>query len=229
MSSPFPPDTASESPLEYPVSIWETIGIAAGAIFLVAVGLMGLGVKALNNAFNPQRAEAIAHSIISYQIPGGAKGAFGANVGGAKIAVVSSQASLGKGGTPSSPIPTIPATELLVARIPASQETEELNSGEAVAGEFFSGFSFSYQSTDAFQVKQTETEYKTFCGQSTPVAIQRGELTLPDQVTQLPAVKYQALIDRETASYMAILVAVGQDASNTAETVFRSLQCVQEQ
>lgn len=228
MPTPFSSDSTSESTLEYPVSIWETIGIAAGAIFLVAVGLMGLGVKALNNAFNPQRAEAIAQSIITYQIPGGSKGAFGANVGGAKIAVVSSQTVLGDRGTATSPIPTIPATELLVARIPASQETEELNSGEAVAGEFFSGFSFSYQSTDAFQVKQTAKEYKLFCGKSTPVAIQRGELTLPDQVTHLPAVKYEALIDRETASYMAILVAVGQDASNTAETVFRSLQCVQE-
>ena len=129
-----------ESPPQYPVSLWEGIGIAVGAVLLVAVGLAGLGIKALNNAFNPQRAEAIARSVITYQIPGGTEGLFGANLGGAKVAVVGSNAPP-KGI--SEVAPPLPAIELLVARIPASQETEEIVPQETAANEFFSGFSFS--------------------------------------------------------------------------------------
>ncbi|MCY7282685.1 MAG: hypothetical protein LH679_04420, partial [Cyanobacteria bacterium CAN_BIN43] len=54
------------SSTQYPVSIWEAIAIFAGAIFLISVGVAGLGLKTLNNAFNPKRAEAIAQSLIEY-------------------------------------------------------------------------------------------------------------------------------------------------------------------
>lgn len=210
-----------EPPPQYPVSLWESIGIAIGAVLLVAVGLAGLGVKALNNAFNPQRAEAIARSVITYQIPGGTEGLFGANLGGAKIAVVSSTASPQGIAPETSPLPAI---ELLVARIPASQETEEIVPQETAANEFFSGFSFSYQVEGVFQVRQAATEYKSFCGSVVPVTVTRGDLTLPNQST-IPALKYEASIDRTTESYMAIITAVGQSAEKQAEEVFSSLKC----
>ncbi|WP_088892151.1 hypothetical protein [Leptolyngbya ohadii] len=88
-SSPHTPPDAPQHP-KYTVSIWETIAITAGAVLLVAIGLAGLGVKALNNAFDPRRAQATAQSIANYQIPGGAQGVFGTNLGGGKLAVIGS-------------------------------------------------------------------------------------------------------------------------------------------
>lgn len=215
-------DASPEFISQYPVSIWETIGIAVGAIFLVAIGLAGLGVKALNNAFYPERAEAIARSIINYSIPGGSRGVFGTNLGGARVAVVASQ-PLPDGVTAASS-EELPAIELLVAQIPVSQETQEIE--REATSEFFSGFSFSYQSPEAFQVESTHTEQREFCGAMAPVTVHEGILTLSDQATVVPAMKYEVNVDRAQENFIAILVAVGEDAETNAETVFRSLQCV---
>ena len=224
--------TLSEPPTpsspEYTVTIWETIAITVGAGVLVAIGLAGLGFKALNNAFSPGRAEAIARSIMTYEIPNESEGLFGANVGGARVAVVAST-TLPKGlpdspALNSSPIP--PAIELLVARIPVSQETEEFGSSAAATTEFFSGFSFSYQVEGAFAENEARIEYREFCGAVTPIAIQEGTLTLPDQRTRLPAVKYKINVDRDTDNYIANLTTVGQDAEQDAEAVFKSLRCI---
>lgn len=214
-------DTAAEFASQYPVSIWETIGITIGAVFLVAIGLAGLGVKALNNAFYPDRAEAIARSIITYNIPGGSKGIFGTNLGGARVAVVSSQ-TLPQGVTTAS-LEELPSIELLVAQIPVSQETEEIK--REATSDFFSGFSFSYQSPEAFQVNKTHTEQRQFCGAMAPVTVHEGTLTLSDQTTRVPAIKYEVNVDRDENNFIAILVTVGQAAGENAETVFRSLQC----
>ncbi len=81
--------STSEIP-QYSVSVWEVILIAIGALILIGLGLFGLGVKVLNNAFNPLRAEKIAHSLIEYKIPGGSQGVFGINIGVAKLAWVRS-------------------------------------------------------------------------------------------------------------------------------------------
>lgn len=217
--------TNSESPTEftaqYPVSIWETIGIATGAVVLVAIGLAGLGVKALNNAFYPERAEAIARSIISYNIPGGSRGIFGTNLGGARVAVVAGQAFPQGIATPAPE--ELPSIELLVAQIPVSQETEEIE--REATSEFFSGFSFSYQSLEAFQVTETHTQQREFCGAMAPVIVHEGTLTLSDQKTRVPAMKYEVNVDRQESNFIAILVTVGQDAEKNAEAVFRTLEC----
>lgn len=217
-------DSASPPPPQYPVSIWETIGIATGALLLGIAGLAGLGVKALNNAFDPQRAEEIARSMILYTMPGGSQGLFGTNVGGARLAVVGSTA-LPHGSDRNAILPedTPPAIELLVARIPSSQETEE--SEENTTNEFFSGFSFSYQIEGAFQLDESRLEYREFCGAVVPVKIQQGQLTLSDQVTRLPAVKYSVNLEQEQEDYVVILATVGQDAEAQATTIFKSLRC----
>lgn len=225
-SSPNSPNSPDASNSSHSVSIWESIAIALGAVALVTIGLMGLGVKALNNAYDPERAEAIARSVITYTIPGGAKGLFGANVGGAKVAIVASNrlppgVTLPPAAAVASPPPAI---ELLVARIPVSQETEEINPEEEVANQFFSGFSFSYQTEGVFQVVETHTTYGVFCGVLVPMTVQQGRLILPDQSTTAAA-KYEMRVDRETSKYIAILTAVGEDAEEKANAVLQSLQC----
>ncbi|NJO43432.1 MAG: hypothetical protein HC769_26460 [Cyanobacteria bacterium CRU_2_1] len=224
MTNSLPTPDSSAQPLS--VSIWEGIAITAGAVMLVAIGLAGLAIKALNNAFDPRRAEAIASSIIEYEIPGGSMGMFGANVGGAKVAVIAS--SNPPDGIPKTladgQIPP-PAIELLVARIPVSQETGEIEPQSSAANEFFAGFSFSYQTEGAFQIMNTRVENKEFCGTVAPVTIQKGILTLPDQTTRLAAVKYDVQVIREADSYVAILSTVGDRAEADANQVFESLEC----
>lgn len=226
-----PSQPPTQSPPEYTVTIWETIAITVGAVVLVAIGFAGLGFKALNNAFSPGRAEAIARSIMTYDIPNGSEGLFGANVGGARVAVVASTTL--PTGLPNSPVLSDssipPAIELLVARIPVSQETEEFDSGTPATTEFFAGFSFSYQVEGAFEVSESRREYRDFCGATTPITVQEGTLTLPDQHTRLPAVKYKINVDRDTDNYIANLTTVGQDAEQNVETVFKSLRCITSQ
>jgi hypothetical protein len=220
MTHPEPSPTSNHPALQYPVRIWETIAIAAGAVVLTAIGLAGLGVRAANNAFHPGRSEAIARSILTYTIPGGSQGVFGTNLGGARMAVVASRTSLPGVSNNDDPLPTI---ELLVAQIPVSQETLEIE--REATSDFFSGFSFSYQVQGAFQVQQSRTEYREFCGAPAPVTVQQGSLTLSDPAVQVPAIKYELNVDRAQSNYITILVTVGQEAERQAESVFQSLKC----
>jgi hypothetical protein len=224
-------EETSDAPIQYRVSIWEGIAIFAGAVFLVAIGLAGLGIKAMNNAFNPKRAEAIAQSMVGYEIPGGSKGLFGTNIGGGKIAVVTGSAIL-----PSSPSSTlspsasgnasIPEIELLVARIPVDEKTDPPDSeAPPDSGTFFPGFSFSYQTEGAFQVNRSQTAHRLFCGVTAPVTIQEGTLTLPDQSTSVPAVRYETKVDLNADTHVVILSTVGQNAEVNANTVFQSIKC----
>jgi hypothetical protein len=206
---------------QYPVSIWEAIAIFAGAILLVAVGIAGLGIKALNNAFDPDRAEAIAQSLVDYDIPGGSQGTFGTNLGGAKVAVVASDRKI-----PIDLPEMLPPAEieLFIARIPISESTEAIEE-EELSNEFFPGFSFSSQVENAFQPSGSRIESHEFCGSVTPVTIQEGSLILSEQTPPIPAVQYQIRMANETERNIAVLSAVGQNARANAAQVFASLKC----
>ena len=193
----------------YRVSIWEGMAIAAGAVLLVAVGLVGLSVKALNNAFDPQRAEAIARSMVSYAIPSGSKGLFGSNVGGGRMAVIGSN-QLVSDSLPTSNGMGLPEIELAIAQVPirTATDTEEEFSNEFL----FSGFSFSNQMADAFQIKSTRTEERTFCGTIASVKIDEGYLTLEEQTPPVMAVRYQTQVLLDQDNHIAIVSAAGQNA-----------------
>jgi hypothetical protein len=219
-----PVANASQTPtssIQYPVSIWEAIAIFAGAIFLIGVGVAGLGLKTLNNAFNPKRAEAIAQSLIEYDIPGGSEGTFGTNLGGAKVAVVSSTQKLSvlqPGVLPPSEI------ELFIARIPVNEVTT-VDSEEEFNNEFFPGFWFSSQVEAAFKPITSRIENREFCGVPTQVTIQEGSLVLSDQTPPIPAVQYQARAVKNAERNVAVLSVAGQSAKENAAKVFESLKC----
>ena len=220
-----PPASASASPCipQYRVSIWEGIAIAAGAVMIVGVGVAGLSVKALNNAFNPQRAEAIAHSMADFAIPGGSKGLFGTNVGGGRMAVIGSESVLPLRANSTADAATMPEVELLVARIPTQQDPET-DSADWGTDLFFSGFSFSNQTADAFKITTTRTEALAFCGAIAPVKIEQGTLSAPDQAL-VPAIRYEAKISYDSEDQIAIVSAAGQHASEKAAQAFQSIQC----
>ncbi|NJR66491.1 MAG: hypothetical protein HC772_16095 [Leptolyngbyaceae cyanobacterium CRU_2_3] len=213
---------------QYRVSIWEGITVLAGAVLLIAVGAAGLGVKALNNAFDPERAEAIAHSMADYAIPGGSQGLFGTNVGGGRAAVIGSIASLQAAPPlPDMPPVTLPEVELLIARVPVqSGSNTGSDAPEKLGSEFlFSGFSFSNQTPDSFQVNTTRVEEKAFCGAIAPVKIEEGNLTLTDQALPVPAVRYEVQVTLDKENHVAIVSAAGKTARENAATVFESMKC----
>jgi hypothetical protein len=205
----------------YSVSIWEAIAIFAGAIFLIAVGVAGLGLKTLNNAFDSRRAEAIAQSLVEYNIAGGSEGTFGTNLGGAKVAVVTSVRKLpaSQPGVPPSEV------ELFIARIPVNDVTNAVDSEEDFSNEFFPGFSFSSQAEAAFQPSSSRTENHEFCGVSTAVTIQKGSLVLSENAAPIPAVQYEAKVVKDAERNVAVLSAAGQNAEENASKVFDSLKC----
>jgi hypothetical protein len=212
----------SNEPLQHPVSIWEGMAITAGAILLIVAGLAGLGVKALGNAFDSQRAEAIARSLMEYQIPGGSKGFFGTNIGGGKMAVVTSNEMI------TLETQQTPAVELFTARMPLNRETDtEAKSVPTPQpeNELFSGFSFSYQDPTAFQVTQAQVEQRMFCGVLTPVEVQQGALTIAGGAAPVSAVKYEVKRVLDDESHIVVISALGDQASQQAAAVFNSLQC----
>lgn len=219
---------------QYPVSIWEGVAIVGGAVLLIVAGLAGLGVKALGNAFDTQRAEAIARSLMSYEVPGGSRGFFGATIGGGKMAVITSITTVAP--TQADPAQTppdlaaleTPAVELFLARMPLP-EVPETEGGPKPTPEaenqLFSGFSFSYQDPAAFQVDVSQVEQKRFCGLVTPVAIQQGALTIASGTAPLPAVKYEVKRVLDAESHIVTISALGDQAEERAAKVFDSLAC----
>jgi hypothetical protein len=148
---------------DYPVRLGEFIGITLGAVAIIGAGFFGLGLRLLNNAFNPDRAEAIAKTIVDYQIPGGSHGVFGLSIGGAKLAQVHSIATS----------PNAPAISLFVSKTLVARETEQFSPNGAT----------SDGADQQFTVKNSQVETKPFCGKPTPVTVETGEQTQP-YVTQ---------------------------------------------
>ncbi len=192
----------------YPVSVWEGILITMGAIVLTGVGLAGLGVKVLNNAFDPMRAEAIARSLIDYKIPGGSRGVFGINIGSAKLAWVQSK--------------TMPPDVILfVGKTPINKDVE------ANRRDLMQDFE-TPPTEDANQVFTENTariENRKLCGNPVQVTISEGQQTFSGVSTPVPAIRYTASTTQENIEQLVIVTANGAQAADKAETVFQSLQC----
>jgi len=226
----------SQAQTRISVSIWETIAIATGAVLLAAIGSVGLAYKFFTNAADPQRATMIAESLMEYNIPGQDQGVFGANLGGAKVAIVSSAAF------PQNPtalseaeLAKVSGVELFVARVPLDSETtppadsvpEPSPTSASDPYDLFSSpdFSFSYRSGEDFQVSSSQIENLRFCNDVVPVRVQVGDLTLAPGLTPVHAVKYDAIAVFENSKRQITLTAIGQDAEQQALAVFNSLKC----
>lgn len=211
---------------QYPVSIWEGIAIASGAVLLVIAGVAGLGYKMVRNAFAPHRAEAIAHNLMEFKIPGGSQGAFGLTLGGATIAVVTSKDSLNnqtKAIPYSSNLP--PVIELIIAKTPPDRESNDNPPQDYNPAFSFSGLSFSYQSDNGFQATSSHLENKPFCGETVPVTIQEGQQTFANQPNSVPAIKYSVRRSFVNHQRLVVVTAIGDQAEEKAATVFNSLKC----
>lgn len=191
---------------QYPVRVWEVVLIVMAAIGLISAGLVGLVMKALNNAFDPTRAEAIAHSLIEYQIPGGSQGIFGVNVGSAKLAWVRSTTNP-------------PDVILFVGKTPLNKDADNNEFNDTLEN------TPSGSVDENFTVTASRVENKLFCGQSVPVTIEQGEQTLSNQPSPLPAIRYIASRTKGDTKQVVILTTNGKNAKGKATAVFNSLRC----
>jgi hypothetical protein len=209
-----------------PKSTWrEGVAIATGAVLLVVVALAGLAMKAVNNAFNTQRAEAIAKSIMDYKIPGGSRGVLGLNIGGSKLALVVSLSQLEDlKQVLDANDPAGAEIQLWIARVPVERETDAEDSPEKAD----ENLSLSSDPQAGFNVTETRAAEKEFCGRKVPVKIARGELAVTDQAPPVPALRYDTSVLVDVADrdeYQVTLIAIGRNLEQKAEAVFNSLQC----
>ncbi len=230
-------DTPDPQPKpQFQVTIWETIAIAAGGVLLVAIGLAGLMYKFFSNAADPQRATVIARSLVDYQLPGQAQGVFGANLGGAKIAIISSSTfPQNPAAMSEAAIAAATGVELFIARVPLDVETAAEPGAMPTPGPTEStdenplfgspDFSFSYRSGEDFQVTSSDTKDLQLCNQVVPVRVQTGELTLAAELPPVNAVKYDAIAIFDNSKRQITLTAIGQNADQQAANVFNSLRC----
>jgi len=197
------PDLAESKPIpDYPVRLGEVILIVLGAIALLGAGCVGLYLRVINYAYNPGRAEAVAKAIVDYDIPGGAEGIFGINIGSAKLALVRS-------------VSNPPNVILFVAKNPITRDTE------GVPGNLFTSDDMDQQ----FAVQSRRTETKTFCGAAIPITVEEGEQTFPNLDLSLPAVRYTASLIEEDVERTAVIVANGDRRYELIESSFSSLRC----
>ena len=225
-----PLDLSTPQLPDYPVSLWEALAITIGAVALVAVGAIGLVYKFFDNASNPQRATAIADSLMQYRLPGTVKGVFGTNIGGAKVAIVSTSTF----PRDVSELPTSPETptgvELFLAKVPPDIETNEFNQQQTSRTYDYGflgnqDFSLSYRSGNDFQANQERSQNSWFCGVPTTLRIQDGNLFLSPDSAPLAAVKYEATALLGNSRRLVTIVAIGRDADQQATQVFKSLKC----
>ncbi|MBF2025839.1 MAG: hypothetical protein IGS48_03610 [Oscillatoriales cyanobacterium C42_A2020_001] len=224
----------SQAQPQYPVTIWEAIAITVGAVLLVAIGLAGLVYKFFGNAADPQRAFLISRSLMDYQLPGAVQGVFGANLGGAKVAIVSSSSFLkDPAKLTEAEVANLSGAELFIARVPLDVETAVTptpsppESPPAQPTDLFSSpdFSFSYRSGEDFRVISTRTQELRFCYNTVPVRIQTGELTLYAELPPVYAVKYDAVAIFDNSKRQVTVTAIGAKAEKQAAGVFNSLRC----
>ncbi|UBF23606.1 hypothetical protein K9N68_17650 [Kovacikia minuta CCNUW1] len=197
--------TTSEIP-QYSVSVWEIILIVIAALTLIGVGLVGLGIKVLNNAFDPIRAEAVARSLIDYKIPGGSQGVFGINIGVAKLAWVRSTTNP-------------PDVVLFVGKTPINEETSKTDLFD---------LSVNPPSEDAsqdFVATASRTDNKVFCGKKVSTIVEEGQQSFADSPDPVPAIRYIASTVQDEVEQVVVVTANGKNAATRIEQVFSSLKC----
>lgn len=201
---------------QYSVSVWEGVGITAATLGLILFALIGLSLKTLRNASDPQRAKAIANSLIEGQIPGNRQYEFGLNLASLKIAFIASPPS----GSDSISDEIPPEVSLLVAKARENHREEQQESPiSSILPQI------SYYVIGDLQVSASHTENKTFCGKVVPVTIQQGTLVWSDQKPSVPSIRYDASVALTKSRFSVELVTTGQNAEQQAETIFNSLQC----
>lgn len=187
------------------VRFLDWVMLIGGAIALVTTGIIGLGMKAYNNALDPKRAEAVAKSIIDYRIPAGSQGKFGIKVAGIKLAIVHSKT-----------LP--PDVEIFVMQTPLNRDTRQQEEIERLRTPI-------EPTPTQFEVYSTTQKNLQFCNKPLNVTIYEGSYTLENQNSKLPAVQFSASTIMNNERLIVEVQALGKNAKQKALAVFNSIKC----
>lgn len=187
------------------VRFLDWVMLIGGAIALVTTGILGLGIKAYNNALDPKRAEAVAKSIIDYRIPAGSQGKFGIKVAGIKLAIVHSKTSP-------------PDVEIFVMQTPLNRDTRQQEELERLRTPI-------EPTPTQFEVYLTTQQNLQFCNKPLNVTIYEGSYTLENQSSKLPAVQFSASTIMNNERLIVEVQALGKNAKQKALAVFKSIKC----
>jgi len=171
---------------------------------LFSAALLNIGIHAAKNAINSQKAEAIAKSMMKYNIQGGSKAQFGLNIGAIRMALVTNRNN---------------TVGLLIARIPVNPETNR----NKIKQDFTGWYKNWIEQRIEFTSSSIET--KSLCGTEVPVTIQEGELFLENQTSAIPITQYIANVTFPDSERVVVLFTNGQKAKENAISVFDSLRC----
>lgn len=199
-------DLETKLPNEYNNSLAELLLIVGAAGILFSTALLNIGFHAAKNALNTQKAEAIAKSMIKYNIPDGSHAQIGLNIGAIRIALVTSKTNP-------------PPVGLLIAQIPVNPETNRSKIKQDFTGWYKNWVEQRIKFTSSY------TETKTLCGMEVPVIIQEGELVLEDQTSSIPITQYITNVTFPNSEKVIFIFTNGQKANENAASVFDSLRC----
>lgn len=212
------------------VSVAELIAIAAGAMAIIGIAAAGVGLKALNNAFDATRAKRTAQSIFEYQLPGGERGVFGTQIGGATLAIVASEHTSHRFSlAPDSDV--IPVVELQVAKIPLTKMENDPSLEEFLPAQNsdivqLPGISFSYEPRYQFTTLTVQERLHRLCNQETTTVVKTGYLTTGTSGKKATsALRYRTEVFSEKYAYLVLLTTSGDTADAMASDVFKTLQC----
>ncbi len=193
----------------YPVKIWEFLGVGLGGIALISLAVMGLANQLFTKMQNPKQAESIAHQVVDYQIPGGAKGLMSLSIGAERFALV------GNRNNPSDVL-------MLITQTAIETDTDDEARNFAQELDLQSTLIGTWQNA-------TETHQSLpFCQQPTPVTIRQGQFQLldPKQPPQL-AIAYTFQRSHKQTLSQIYLLTTGPDAAAKIQQLFKSLKCRQ--
>ncbi len=212
--TPTPAEPIPESPIDDASGIFndrvkkrEILWVGLGAGLIVAFALYELANQFFNKIKNPEQAESIVAQVVQYEMPGGSQGLKSFKTNTEAFALVGNRQNpanllLLVSQAPIEPTPTKNAPNL----------AEELDIPSAVVG--------------SWRSMQTTTESRQFCGQTVPVTIRQGNYRLLESPGQMVKMReYLIVYPQKTMQTSIQLFAIGPEAAQQMDTVFRSFKC----
>jgi hypothetical protein len=205
------PDDADRDAVipDRPVRIWELLLVVGGAVAIVLFALYELSQQFLRKTSNPEQAQAVVEQVLTYEMPGGSRGLRSLKTNTEAFALVANSKN--------------PPDLLLLVNQSPIEGTPTGEGNLKLADEFnlLSALVGTWQ-----YVRQTKTEQRQFCNKSVMVTIREGTYRLidaPGKAVQMQ--EYMMLYPQKTTQSTIQLFAIGPQARQQIDRVFRSFKC----
>jgi hypothetical protein len=205
---------------KYSTSIWEILGVGAGALALVVVAVIGVANQLMLKMQDAEQAESLSRRAFDYTLPGGARGLMSLSIGAETFALVGSRQ------------PSVSDAMVLITQTPIENNTDDPRN-------FAEELSLKQTLIGDWQSVQTTHQTVEFCGQKTDIEIQQGsfQLVMPAVVAPpvinlvpsrtVPAITYNWEYTHKQVRHQIQLLATGQAAEGKIKPIFKSFKCRQ--